>query len=251
MYFLILAFLLFLNPQMKCKNKDQLRSEINSSYYTFNTSTLELLLSECEKGVKKNDDWIWKYYAGLLHYNLGKIYYIPNPDKAYDHFDVAVDYFDECVESNPSPENIALLSASYGKKSSLNSLYAIVYGIKAKNRIVDAYNIDKDNPKVLLIAATHLMHTPAAFGGDKDKAELFLKKALKILNEGYKFKAESVIWGDKPEILAYLAQLEIIKGNFEEARKYMQDALTIIPDYGFVKIDLKDQISKLEANKPK
>jgi hypoxanthine phosphoribosyltransferase len=75
----------------------------------------------------------------------------------------------------------ALLSATYGKRSSLSGLNAIFLGMKAKSWIYDAAEIDKHSTKINLVAATHLMHLPSFYGGDK-------KKARKLLLDAFEFQ---------------------------------------------------------------
>ena len=119
----------------------------------------------------------------MLNILLGKILYNPDPDLAYDHFDKAIDDLLVADDMTESAEIKTLLSCAYGKKASLSSLSAIYHGLKAKSYIEDAYELDKNNAKIYLIAATHLMHTPETFGGDKDRAGRYLKKALTILKK--------------------------------------------------------------------
>ncbi len=224
-----------------------LKQQIESQYYSFRPDSMEILLKQSEALCDTSDSWVPCYYSGILCIQLGKIYYNIDSDKAYDYFDSALDHLIEADERNENDCEIkALISCAYGKKSSLSSLSAIFLGMKAKNRIEDAYEIDNSNPGMLLIAATHLMHTPETFGGDKDRAEKFLLKALQTNNN--KQDSIRIIWGRDAEIYAYLAQLEILRENKEKAKKFMDKALALEPDYGFVKYDLKPQWEKIKKN---
>ena len=136
---------------------------------------------------------------------------------------------------------VAMISASYGKLSSLSILKAIFYGMNAKEFIEEAYKIDSNNPKVLIVAATHLMHTPEFYGGDKKRARELLNKILKSNNL---ISEKMINWGIEAEAYAYLAQLDILEGNFDNAKKNMKKSLELIPEYGFVKYDLEKQLVK-------
>ncbi|MCK5740753.1 MAG: hypothetical protein KAH48_00935, partial [Chlorobi bacterium] len=185
-------------------------------------------------------------FQGILTIQLGKIYYNIDTDSAYDYFDQSIDYLNMAYEIRKTAEVAALLSSAYGKKSALSPVRAFYFGYKANHWIHIADTLDKNSPKVFLIAATHLMHTPEAFGGDKSRAESLLKKALKFVKQNEAIDTDEVDWASEAEIFAYLAQLEILRENKVKAKKYIKKALSIKPDYGFVKFDLIPQLKKLK-----
>jgi tetratricopeptide (TPR) repeat protein len=239
----------FLN--LNCYNQTEklilIRDELNSNYYSFDIRKLKDLLTQSEALSKSSSaEWYSFYYSGLLCYQLGKIYYLIDKETAFNYFDKSVDWFKQAKSLSNSTEIIILLSASYGKLSSLSTLSAIYYGIKSKSYIEDAYKIEPDNPKLLLVGATHLMHTPETFGGSKVKARQFLMKAL-ALNKSRKEKDSMLVkWAEDAEIYAYLGQLEILLKNKSKALYFMDKALKLVPDYGFVKKDLNIQLEKIK-----
>jgi len=223
----------------------KVRDRINESYFSFDVNVWKSLLKS-SSALKKTypNDWRPSYYCGLICHQIGKILYLPEADNAYNYFDKSIDYLIEAKKRNYNAEIAALLSSVYGKKSSLSTLKAIYFGIKARDYIYEANDMDKSNPKVLLIAAIHLMHTPESFGGDKKWAEELLNRALKLL---YKQKREddlSVNWANEAEIYAYFAQLEILKENNDKAKLWIEKSLKLQPDYGFVLYDLIPQMGK-------
>lgn len=133
-----------------------------------------------------------------------------------------------------------MISASYGKLSSLSVLKAIFYGMSAKEYIEEAYKLDSKNPKVLIVAATHLMHTPEFYGGDKKKSRELLNKVIDSIEYKDNYR---INWANYAEAYAYLAQLEILENNREKAKSLMKKALDLNPNYGFVKYDLEKQVS--------
>ncbi|MBI5325358.1 MAG: hypothetical protein HZB41_08840 [Ignavibacteriae bacterium] len=224
-----------------------LKNEIDANYYSFDILKLKKILNKTYNITKiSGGDWHPLYYSGLMHYLLGKIYYQIDRDIAYNQFDKSLDYFLNANDKHQSAELLSLISAAYGKKSALSPVTAIYYGIKAKKYILDAYELEKDNPKLLLIAATHLMHTPESFGGSKTKARSLLLKSLEI-NKTKNEKDEYVLnWADDAEIYAYLGQLEVLNENKDKAWIYIQKAIKLIPDYGFVLKDLFPQYEKIK-----
>ena len=252
---LFIVFITFLTYNVsetygKQNNSDtqkQLKDSIDKYYHSFNSVKLKQILADCENFSRQNtDSYYGYYYCGMLNYNLGKILYNNEPDNALNYFSKSIELFQKALNKNRNAEIAALLSAAYGKKSSLAGIQAIFFGLKAKSWIYDANDIDSSNPKVFLTAATHLMHTPSFYGGDKTKARTLLFKILEI-NKTYKYKDPYELkWADNAEAYAYLAQLEILEGNIANARKYVKKALESEPDYGFVLIDLESQIKRIE-----
>ena len=224
-----------------------IKQSFQSIYYKWDIPLYNSLNSRINALIKKYpNNWYLNYYSGFVNLNLGKILYTSDESKAFNHFDVAVERFYKTVEINPTAEVLALLSASYGKKSSLSGLNAIFWGIKSKNRIFEANEKDSNNTGVLLTAATHLMHTPKIYGGDKKKALQLLNKALQI-NESRKSRDNLLVdWASNAEIYAYIAQVYVLEKNFSKAEEFIKKALLLETEYDFVLIDLRKQIDNLK-----
>ena len=73
--------------------------------------------------------------------------------------------------------------------------------------------------KQVLIAGIETMWTPAFFGGSKKRARKFLNQALALTREWQESDPLVVTWATTPEILAHLAQLEILCGAPDRARQ--------------------------------
>ncbi len=246
LYFLVLLLLLnFLSINALNINKEVLnyKSIIDQYYFSFNYKKLESIVSELDNIECSNNDDIFfiNYYRGICNYCLGRIYYNYDKSKAFTKFELGLNDFLKCNKIKDDAEILAMISASYGKLSSLSIVKAFYYGLKAKNYIENAYEIDSNNPKVLMVAATHLMHTPAIYGGDKSKARLLLSKIFN--NTEYKSDTK-INWANYAEANAYMAQLEILLDSTDIARKYMKKALEYYPKYGFVLYDLEKQLKE-------
>lgn len=231
----------------KANNSDilSLSKEVNECYYSFDVSKIKSVLNQSDKLIKIHpNDYYAYYYNGILRYCLGRVVYNTDSDLAYEYFDSSLDMFEKAWELKQDAVSLAMISAAYGKKSALSPLRAIFFGGKAKNRIYDAFHLDSNNSKVLLVAATHLMHVPGIYGGDKKKARNMLNKCLEI-NKKRQFGSDFELeWADDAEIYAYLAQLDILEKKYESAVIQMKKSLELRPDYGFVKIDLENQLKK-------
>lgn len=225
----------------------KLRDSVNKYYYTFDIKNLKKLVGESEKNISfYPNNYYSYYYNGIVRYCLGRVVYNSNSDLAYEYFDTALEMFEKAHQIQNNPVSLAMISACYGKLSSLSPIRAIFLGHKAKNRIYDAYKTSPDNPKILIVAATHLMHVPAIYGGDRKRAKALLSKSLDINSKIIEQDIFELSWADNCEIYAYLAQLEILNENIESARMYMKKALDLKPNYGFVIVDLENQIKSMK-----
>ena len=242
--------LLSLKLTAKSDDISALRDSVNSCYYSFDVKRINNILVQTENFISNNpDNYYGYYYNGILRYCLGRIVYNSDGNLAYNYFDTSLDMFEKAYEIKKNPVALAMMSAAYGKKSALAPLSAIFFGQKAKNRIYDAFNLDSNNSKILLVAATHLMHVPGFYGGDKKKSRRMLEKCLILNKKNSDNNNYELNWANDAEIYAYLAQIDILEEKFNSAKINMKKALELKPDYGFVLIDLENQISKARNDK--
>lgn len=246
LFALLLAYSVVNAKDDICTQLEIYKKDIEANYYSWDRAALESLNKRIMNDKDYSKSWHFAYYSSILDIQLGKIYYLIDKDKAYNYFAESIDKLEAIQNDGDLAEIYTLLSVAYGKKSSLSTLMAIVYGMKAKDLIYSANDISRNNPKILLTAAVHLMHTPVSFGGSKEKSRKLLNKALEVIKAGWKEDKLLVKWADTPEILAYLANLEILLEKKSAAENYMKKALNLIPNYGFVKYDLYPQFKKLD-----
>jgi tetratricopeptide (TPR) repeat protein len=224
-----------------------IRDAVQKNYYTFDIKIWKKIIYDAEALIShKPEDWHIYYNTALAYYQLGKIFYQMDKETAYNYFDKCVSFLGDAKSRTNSIEPTILLSAAYGKKSALSKLSSIYFGIKAKNLIVDANNANPNNPHMLLVAAIHLMHTPETFGGSKSEARNLLNKALKKNTKRIEKDTMIVHWADNAEIYAYLAQIEVLEGNRQKAKYFIDKSLQIVSDYGFIKRDLIPQMDQIK-----
>lgn len=220
------------------KDISSLKRDIENEYYSFNIKRHNSLVKDF-KNLENLE--IKNYYLAIEFHTLGKIVYNNDKDKALKFFEYSISSINKsisnCKHQNMLPEYYAILSSALGKKSSLSGLSSVYWGFKAKDAFDKAFELDSNNRKVRLIGAIHLMHVPEVLGGDKKKARSTLENLLKSKTES-KNNFE-VNWAEKPEIFAYLAQIDILEKKFNS--KYIDSALKYQPNYDFVKIDLYNQ----------
>ena len=128
-----------------------------------------------------------------------------------------------------NPTNLIAISMA-----SLSFFSAISYGNKSEDCLDRAKLLmkSKSSAKINLVEATHLMYTPAMFGGDIEKSERLLNQTLLI----QKSVEDTLLinWATKAEILFAFAQLNIERVNFKLAKEFCLKALKIQPEYDMV-----------------
>jgi tetratricopeptide (TPR) repeat protein len=97
-----------------------------------------------------------------------------------------------------------------------------------------AKKLETDNPRFYLVDGTAVYYTPEMFGGGVDKALPILEKSWDLF-QTYKPKNETYPdWG-KDQAAGTIAMCYIQKEKFDDAKKWIDKALEVNPDSGFIK----------------
>jgi tetratricopeptide (TPR) repeat protein len=99
-----------------------------------------------------------------------------------------------------------------------------------------------DNPRIYLIQGTMILNTPESFGGGALNALSIFKKSKTLFDKQEEHHLMPS-WG-KLENLAWLGQTYTRLGEFENAKKIYFEALSIKPDYYWVKNNLLPPVLK-------
>jgi len=223
----------------------QLKSQIEQNYFGADTTEMNLLLDKAtEISNAETKNWQVNYYAGFIHQWFGKFYRDKDEDKTYNHFKSAVSFFHKAEAINQNSELAILLSSAYGKMASLSFFSALSLGGKSQDYLKKALYINNSQRtvKICLVEATHLMFTPAIFGGDKKRAEELLTMAIQLNTLQNNSDSLLISWAGEAEIFAFFAQLYIEKDDYKTAKKYCSQALKLQPEYAFVLYELLPQI---------
>ncbi len=224
-----------------------LKQKIEKNYYLADEGVYEGILIKLDSlNLLYQNEWRIEYYCGFVQIQIGKINRETKSNKAVINFKRSLNHLNKADSLKPDAEIKILLSSVYGKLASVYFLKAWYYGSLSEKYLDKALESSKmkEDPKLNLVAATHLMFTPQIFGGDKDQAEKLLMAGL---NFGLKSENFWLIkWAEKAEFYAYLSQLEIEQDNYNKALFYIKSALKIQPAYSFI---LNELIPEIEKNK--
>jgi len=137
-------------------------------------------------------------------------------------------------------EAYALLGEVYGMQIAKNNDLGATLGPSVAEAIERAFELVPNSPRVAIIRAQGLLHTPAEYGGDPKQAEAELRRAIEIFAK-QPADAAWPNWG-RFDAHAWLGQTLAARGDTEGARAEYKAALEISPSNGWVKNVLMAQL---------
>lgn len=130
-------------------------------------------------------------------------------------------------------ESYGLLSSVLGAQISKNPELGATLGASAGQMLARARALEPDNPRFLMAQGTTLLRTPVEYGGDPQRAETFLRRALQAFDKETAGKGWPN-WG-RVDAHVWLGQLLAERGDTEGARAEYKAALALAPGSARVK----------------
>lgn len=153
----------------------------------------------------------------------------------------AIAALEQCVHINKEfADGFALLSAAYGQKAGLGLFSAMQFGLKSNSMMDKALALAPENPRVQLLYGVATYYKPSIVGGSKKKGAEILRKANQLfMSQAPAINEPSPLptWG-LADSFAWLGVVAIDAGDKPRAKHYLDRALTIAPNYAWVKTEL-------------
>ncbi len=193
----------------------------------------------------KTDDTT--FLAELVNYQYGYIGYCLGEDQnkeARKYLDKAEANLEILENSGYDPSVIhAYKSAFYGFKIGLAPFKAPILGPKSVKQAELAVEADPDNPLGYIQQGNAQFYMPPVFGGSKTEAiEKFLKAIHLMKRDGQSVEND---W-NYLSLLVLIAQSYEEMENWEQAKKYYNQALAVEPEFEWVKKELLPGLIKKE-----
>jgi tetratricopeptide (TPR) repeat protein len=189
------------------------------------------------------------YYIAYADYNLAHFYHSGKNDEMLSRaLDDGISHLEKAMELKTDfADAAALLSALLGEKISVSPWKAMILGMQSGSAMKKAVEIEPGNPRIYYLDGAGAYFTPKLFGGGKDKARTALTKAAQLFRE---YKSPSALlpdWGER-ETWAWLGVIAADADSLDLAKTYYEKALSVDPEYNWVKYRLLPGLEKRTTN---
>ena len=210
----------------------------------------DLLLQAREIFIKENANPAALYYQTYCEYKLLEMSLRPGNEDLFDkYYDDAVAHAEQLSAlKEDESEGKTLLAGIYMSKIATSSMSAISLSPKIHSLLDDAQKFNSSNPRSYIIRGIMKFQTPGIFGGSYEDAAKNFSKAIQLFEKQDDVDMLKPHWGYL-ESLAWLGRTQEKLDNPDAAKFAYQKALSIEPNYGWVKFSLLPKLlEKLNNN---
>lgn len=191
------------------------------------------------------------YYAAYAARQLVSLLMSNNSDtpsrELLFHIDYAIQHLEAATQRDPSfAEGLALLASVYGRKIDLRPVAGMTLGPKSNRAQKAAQELAPDNPRVVLLKAVSDHNTPRMWGGNKKRAIEGLHRATELFQKEAVSDPLQPSWGHSA-VYAWLGIVYMDENKLPEARRALENALIINPEFGWVKYGLMPALDRREG----
>jgi tetratricopeptide (TPR) repeat protein len=183
------------------------------------------------------------YYIGYARLSVSNLCI---EDEKELNINRAIAALEQCVHINKEfADGFALLSAAYGQKAGLGLFSAMQFGLKSNSMMDKALALAPENPRVQMLYGVATYYKPGIVGGSKKKGIEILRKANQLfVAQASAINEQSLLptWG-MADSFAWLGVVAMDAGDKPRAKHYLDRALTIAPNYTWVKTELYAKLS--------
>jgi len=170
-------------------------------------------------------------------------------DSLFDqYYQPAMDKANKLISTKKyQSEGKSLLAAIYMMKIANSPMAAVTLSSKIYDLLDDAEKANPQNPVTFIIRGEMKYNTPKIFGGSYEDAVKNFNKAVSICEQYPDSELVDTKWGYL-ESLAWLGRAYKMIENYDAAKFVYQKALSIQPDFGWVKYVLLPEVQKKMQN---
>lgn len=180
------------------------------------------------------------YYAGYASYRLSTFLPRTQTDERMAYLNEAVADLETAIQKQGDlADAYTLLDRCYGLQIDIDHSLGQTLGEVGEVYRAHALQLAPDNPRVLFLSGAGLYFTPPEYGGDPQLAMEHFEQAAQLFETQTPSDPLLPDWGHA-EVYAWIGQGYLIQ-NPEEAHAALTKALTLDPDYRWVKERLLPQ----------
>lgn len=151
------------------------------------------------------------------------------------------------LQARKDPDSLALRGACLGLKIGFQPGAALRLAPEAAALFEEARALAPTNPRIRILHAVHVLHTPEFFGGGAKRALPLMEAAVKAADaEAPAADPWSPAWG-RAEGRAWLAMAQLEAGDAGAAKLSVEAALALDPRYSFAQAVVKPKVAKALA----
>lgn len=182
------------------------------------------------------------YQLSLAQHGLLNATMVDRDEALFDkHLDAAKNNLETLISSDYEPGNSrAVLSSIYGMEMGYSSWKGMFLGPKSSKHLEKAIKKAPESPLVWQIQGSSKLFTPSMFGGDKQEALQAFKRSVELYEAGTSSLTPNWRYLDA---YAWLGQCYEALGKPDEARKVYEKALSLEPEFNWVKNGLLPRLN--------
>jgi len=202
-------------------------------------------LSMWEQAIKKSPEA--SFDKALVLYGYLSATMADQDEEAFDkYYDQTVDLLEDFEDDKTyGSKSKALLSSIYGLSIAYDGWKGMFLGSKSSTLVDEAYAKSPDDPMVLKMYAGNKFYTPETFGGGPKLALESCTKSVEL----YESKGDTIKNWIYLDALALLGTMHRKAGDLDISITTYEKALTLEPDYGWVKYALLPSARKAKESK--
>ena len=176
---ILLTGLLSQQASSAFENWDEVKNQTNSAIQTTDTAALRQIQQQLGNWNAAQTSWV-HYWQAFISFRLIDL---ENDTELKDNAMLDCKQHAEAAinAGESSGESHALLGSCLGRLAAVDQSAGMRYGSKANSTQDESLLIAPDNPRVLLLAGLSDANKPVMWGGDIDRAERRLRRALEQL----------------------------------------------------------------------
>jgi tetratricopeptide (TPR) repeat protein len=209
-----------------------LQARILYSYYAEDANGLSGLVQLLNTLERSNGaDNALRYHLAHAYYRLGLLAAGQTGSGADRAFDACIDALKEVLDQDGnSVEALTLQSACYSNLARLRRLGAVLQRSRAEDRIKRAAALAPRNPRVQFVQAADELSQAKDGSPQQTRALRELQLAAQEFEQSSATAIDAPGWGHAEAYLELGRQLEA-RGNFLDARNWIEKSLIVAPDF--------------------
>jgi len=251
MLILILSIIVSAQNNSKENHLNEGLEKSKTAYFNYSTEQFTEARTILEKAFYEDEsDLLPLYYITLIDYKLLEMSMRSSGENLFDiYYETALKNADKLErDKNFSADGKILTAAIYMIKIATSPMSAVMLSPKIHSLLDDAQEIAPSKPYSYVIRGMMKYNTPGIFGGSYEDALKNFNYAAKLFEKDENKNSINPVWG-YAETFVWIGRTQEKLDDHTAAAFAYRKALSIEPEYGWVKYSLLPELEKKMASK--